>query len=116
MFSFSESDKAWDIAIASGLCPRCKEKLENFYVSEADSQLIRKNLKENNLQLASESTPNVKSLIYIGCLFILILIIGSGGSSSFFDGSSAGNGKIIIGAIVGLVILIKFLWKQLKRK
>ena len=117
-FSFSEADKAWDIAIAHGTCPKCMLKLENFYVSEADSQLIRINRKEVDFQVADESIaetmPPVKVLLYIVCLFVLLLVILTGGSASFFVG--LGAGKIIVAGIFGLVLLINYIWKQLKRK
>ncbi len=116
--AFSEADKAWDKAVEFGLCPSCGKKLQDFHVAEVDARLIRKTKKEAEQQAADTRLDEARKLqigLYIFCLLFLLIIIFSG-DSSFFEGHDRGKGKIIIGGIVGLVIAVNFVLKQINKK
>jgi len=85
-FEFNESDKAWDIAIANGSCPKCDSQLVNFSTSVASSDnKQRQNIRESYLVEVSYKHSFLK-------LWSLRL-------AGFF-----------IGAILGFLILISVLF------
>jgi uncharacterized membrane protein YvbJ len=116
--AFSEADKAWDKAVELGVCPKCGKKLEDFPVTDAEATQIRKTKQEVELQATNRNLDEqrqVKVGLYIFCLLFLLIIIFFG-DSSFFEGHDRGKGKIIVGGIVGLVIAVSFIWKQINKR
>jgi hypothetical protein len=64
-YSFSEADKAWDVAVAGGCCPKCKASHSALCLNgQFDSKKYEKPQKESNLRY------EVMALL-IGLLFIL---------------------------------------------
>ena len=116
-FTFSEADKAWDIAVAHRTCPKCTKKLVDFYVSESDSRLIRGNLNLDELYLPSNSLADkfliIEIFFYVICLVLALVAIFVDKNATFFDGNS--SGQMTAGAAIGLLILISYIRKRLKR-
>jgi hypothetical protein len=85
-FSFNESDKAWDRAIANGTCPKCDSPLVNFSApTTASDTKQRQNIRDSYLVEVSYKNSFLK-------LWSLRL-------AGFF-----------IGATIGFVILISVLF------
>jgi rubredoxin len=64
-FSFNESDKAWDDAVAHGACPKCDAQLINFRAPLKISDQARKPRQDIRATYFIESNYKILSKVTI---------------------------------------------------
>ena len=125
-FSFTQADKAWDVAVASKCCPKCKIALVNFNVP---APVLTKKESKINQETQPETIADVfekQPITFMGSLIYSISFITSllFGTTIFWSQKHMGFVSIkespilfFIGFTISAIIFfftVRWLWRYYK--
>ena len=69
-FTFTEADRAWDVAVETGLCPNCKREMSNFPIPKTTI------VNSSKTKLVNSKYAKVTTISGVSILLILKMITG----------------------------------------